>query len=142
MRLILSLVVALLVSGTALARCEPFDFYRSIGRIPAIVHGRVTQSNKDEVLAATCSPQVCRHWFEVDVIEVLKGKAVPATLRFKYDFVAQRPEISLFATGEEYIFALRKVAADGSATLLGTTCRRTGQDISELEKVKRALKKK
>jgi hypothetical protein len=136
------LVLALLVPGTALARCAPFDFIKSIDRIPVIVHGKVARSNKDELLAAKCSPQACQHRFAIEVVKVLKGKAVPATLDIRYDFVEQRPEIALFATGEQYIFALRKVAADGTASLLGTTCGRAGLSVDNLEKVKGALRKR
>lgn len=139
----LALALSAGLAGPALARCAPFDFLASLGRIPLVVHGRVVQSNKAELAAAACGgPRVCRHRFEVDVAEVLKGPAPPARLHFEHDYVPQRPEIALFAPGDDYVFAVGRVGADGRAALYGTTCGRAGVGAKELDKVRQALRRR
>jgi hypothetical protein len=138
---VLSLLL-LLIPCTVAARCAPFDFIESIDEIPLIIHGTVTESNKADLLASRCNPEVCKHRFNVRVLEILKGDGVDKNLRFQYDFVVQRPEIALFSEGEEFIFAVREVTANGQATLFGNTCGRAGVGIEYLDKVKEALKKK
>lgn len=140
LRLLGVLLCAGLAAGQALARCAPFDFYASLGRIPVVVHGRVVQSNQAELAGAACGgPRVCRHRFEVDVDEVLKGRSAHKRLRFEHDYVPQRPEIALFAPGDDYVFAVRRVGADGRAALYGTTCGRAGVGAKDLGKVRQAL---
>ena len=134
-------VLLLLLPDAAMARCAPFNFFNSVNKIPYVVHGRVAQSNKESLLAAQCSPVVCRHRFSVDVVEVIKGKTAETKLQFQYDYVDQRPEIAVFAEGEEYLFAVSNIRAGGQATLSGTTCGRSGLEIKYLDKIKRDLKK-
>jgi hypothetical protein len=137
----LCLLVLLLVPDVAMARCAPFDFFASVGKIPFVVHARVIQSNKDSLLAAQCGPAPCRHRFTADVVEVLKGKTAATRLQFDYDYAGQRPDIALFAPGEDHVFAVSSISAGGQATLLGTTCGRSGLDIKDLDRIKRALKR-
>ena len=134
-------VLLLLLPDAAMARCAPFDFFASVGKIPFVVHARVTQSNKDSLLAAQCGPAPCRHRFTADVVEVLKGKTAETRLVFDYDYAGQRPNIALFAPGEDYVFAVSGIAAGGQATLVGTTCGRSGLDVKNLDRIKRALKR-
>lgn len=133
--------LVLFTPGTVMARCVPFDFFESIAKIPVIIHGKVTHSNKEELLSAQCNPEVCKHQFDIDVIETLKGNISGRKLQFQYDFVNQRPNIILFAEGDEYIFAISKVTSDGKATLFGNTCGRSGLGIEYLDKIKTALKR-
>jgi hypothetical protein len=137
----LCLLVLLLVPDAAMARCAPFSFFASVNTIPFVVQARVVQSNKDSLLSAQCSPTVCRHRFTADVVEVLKGKTAETRLQFDYDYVGQRPNIALFAPGEDYVFAVSRITAGGQATLLGTTCGRSGLDVKYLDQIKRALRR-
>jgi hypothetical protein len=138
MRLLSFALCILLIPGSASARCAPFDLVAAVDKVPFIVHGKVTRSNKEQLLSAPCSPKACKHRFSVDVIELVKGKSEDSTLQFEYDYVPQRPEIILFAEGDEYVFAVGKIAAGGRATLLGTSCGRSGLEVKELEKIKQA----
>ena len=141
MRRLCLFILLLLLPDAAMARCAPFNFFESVKKIPYVVHGRVIQSNKESLLAAQCSPELCRHRFSVDVVGVIKGKTAETQLQFQYDYVGQRPEIAVFAEGEEYVFAVSNIRAGGQATLFGTTCGRSGLGIKDLDKIKRALKK-
>ena len=134
-------VLLLLVPDAAMARCAPFSFFASVGKIPFVVHARVSQSNKDSLLAAQCDPTVCRHRFTADVVEVLKGKTAETRLQFEYDYVGQRPNIALFAPGEDFVFAVNRIAPGGHATLLGTTCGRSGLEVRYLDQIKRSLRR-
>lgn len=136
---LLIFVLVLLGPGSAAARCLPFNFFESIFEIPFIVHGKVIHSNGDGLVSANCGVDICKHRFSIQVIEVLKGKTEEQTLQVSYDFVNQRPNISLFSFGQEYIFAVRKISKDGKATLLGNTCGRSGLSIDYLDKVKKVL---
>jgi hypothetical protein len=131
----------LLLPDAAMARCAPFNFFESVNKIPYVVHGLVTKSNKASLLSKQCGPVVCQHRFSIDVLEVVKGKTAATELQVRYDYVGQRPEIALFEEGEEYVFAVTKIGDGGRATLLGTTCGRSGLEIKYLDKIKRALKK-
>jgi hypothetical protein len=131
----------LLLPDAAMARCAPFNFFESVSKIPYVVHGRVNQSNKASLLSTQCGPAVCQHRFSVYVLEVMKGKTAATELQVQYDYVGQRPEIALFEEGDEYVFAITKIGDGGWATLLGTTCGRSGLEIKYLEKIKQALKK-
>jgi hypothetical protein len=142
MRLLTLSLFVLLISGAAMARCVPFDFFESIDEIPFIIHGKVTQSNKGELLSAKCGPEVCQHQFKVDVIEILKGNTSERQLQFQYSFVHKRPNIILFAEGDDYVFAVSEVTSDGKASLFGNTCGRSGLSLEYIEKIKAALKKK
>jgi hypothetical protein len=133
-------VLLLLFPDAAMARCVPFDFFQSLGKIPLVVHARVTQSNKESLVSAQCKP-ACRHKFSADVVEVIKGRTAATRLQFDFGYVRQRPEIALFAPGEDYVFALSSIGAGGDATLVGTTCGRPGLEIKDLDKIKRALKR-
>lgn len=142
---ILSLVLSALVlsmPGTATARCEPFNFLQSVNKIPFIIHGKVTWSNKGDILAAQCNPDVCEHRFHIEVIEVLKGNTTKQTLHVNYRFVQQRPNIILFSEGDDYIFAISRVTDEGQAILFGTTCGRSGLGAEYIDRVKKALAKK
>jgi hypothetical protein len=134
-------VLLSLLPDAALARCAPFNFFESVNKIPFVVHGRVTQSNKESVLSGQCGPALCRHRFSVDVVEVLKGKTAETRLQFQYDYVGQRPNIAVFAEGEEYVLAVRRIGVGGQATLFGTTCGRAGLEIKDLDKIKRTLRR-
>lgn len=125
-----------------MARCVPFDLLKSIDKIPFIIHGKVTQSNKGDLVSAQCGPDICKHQFNIDVIEILKGNASGKNLQFQYDFVHQRPNISLFAEGDEYVFAVSEITPDGKASLFGNTCGRSGVGVEHIEKIKQALKRK
>ena len=138
----LCLLVLLLVPDAAMARCAPFSFLASVNRIPFVVHARVIQSNKDSLLAAQCNAAPCRHRFTADVVEVLKGKTAETRLQFDYDYLGQRPEIALFAPREDYVFAVSKITAGGQATLLGTTCGRSGLEVKYLDNIKQAIKRR
>src|SRR5262245_35382061 len=131
------LVLLVLLPDSARARCAPFDFFTSVDRIPIVVHARVTQSNKDRLLATQCNPTVCRHRFSAEVLEILKGSTGEPKLQFEYDYVEQRPNIAVFGGGEEYVFAVSSIRAGGEAKLFGTTCGRSGLEIKYLDKVKR-----
>lgn len=133
------LVCAALLPVLAHARCAPFDLLKSSAQVPYIVHGKVTQSNKAEVSAAACNPKACRHHFTVQVISVLKGRIDSTALQVQYDYLNQRENMVLFADGDEFVFALRKVGADGQATLLGTTCGRAGVGVQQLDTLRQAL---
>jgi hypothetical protein len=135
-------VLLLLLPDAAMARCAPFDFFQSLGKIPFVVHGRVIQSNKDSLLSAQCNAVPCRHTFSADVVEVVKGRTAATRLEFQYDYVGQRPEIAVFAPGEDFVFALSRIGAGGQATLVGTTCGRPGLEIRYLDQVKRALQQR
>ena len=140
-KLIVFAVLAGLVPAPAWARCIPFDLLDSVGRIPLLVHGKVSGSNKADIVAARCMPEVCRHRFDISVIATLKGNITADTLHVSYDYVQQRPEIALFSDGDDYVFALSKVAADGQATLLGTTCGRSGLGAESIDRLLKALGK-
>lgn len=142
MRHLLLVLTCLLLPAAATARCVPFDLFASIGQIPYLVHGQVTQSNRAELDPSRCGPAVCQHRFDIRVIEVLKGKTAAQTLQVSYDYVPQRPNISLFAQGDEYIFALAAIADDGTARLWGNTCGRTGTGIEDLTRLKARLERK
>ena len=142
MQRLLLMALLCLLPDAALARCAPFNFFQSVGKIPFVVHGRVTQSNKENLLSAQCGPTVCRYQFSADVVEALKGRTAETRLQFQYDYVGQRPEIAVFAEGQEFIFAVSKISAGGQATLFGTTCGRAGLDIKDLDKVRRALNRR
>jgi hypothetical protein len=129
----------LLAPDAAMARCAPFNFLASVNQIPYVVHARVIQSNKDSLLSAQCNAAACRHRFTADVREVLKGKTAETRLQFEYDYVGQRPNIALFAPGQDYVFAVSRITPGGQATLVGTTCGRSGLDVENLDKVRRAL---
>lgn len=111
--------------GAALARCAPFDLLTQMETVPIIIHGQVTRSNGTELSTATCSPE-CTHNFEVEVWEVLKGDANITNITVEYAYVPQRPAIDLFVTGDEWVFAISGITADGQATLFGTSCGRSG----------------
>jgi hypothetical protein len=132
-------VLLLLVPEAAFARCAPFDFFASVNQIPFVVHARVVQSNKDSLLSAPCNP--CRHRFTADVVEVLKGKTAETRLQFDYDYAGQRPNIALFAPGEDHVFAVSRIGAGGQATLFGTTCGRSGLDVKYLDRIRRMLRR-
>jgi hypothetical protein len=134
-------VLLLLVPDAAFARCAPFDFFASINQIPFVVHARVVQSNKDSVLSAQCGAAPCRHRFTADVVEVLKGKTAETRLQFDYDYAGQRPNIALFAPGEDHVFAVSRIGAGGQATLFGTTCGRSGLDVKYLDRIRRVLRR-
>lgn len=138
MRVSTLVLCIMLVPGSAMARCAPFNLVAAIDKVPFIVHGKVMRSNKEQVLSASCNPKACKHRLTVDVIELVKGKSMVTTLQFEYDYVPQRPEIILFAAGDEYVFAVGKIAVDGRATLFGTSCGRSGVEAAELDRVKRA----
>jgi hypothetical protein len=138
MRVATVALCTMLAAGSATARCAPFNLVASTGKVPFIVHGKVARSNKEELRSAQCGPKACTHRFSVDVIDWVKGKGDPATLRFEYDYVVQRPEIALFAEGDEYVFAVRSIDARGQAALFGTTCGRSGVEVAELDRIKRA----
>lgn len=140
MRLLTLFLFVLLIPGTLMARCLPFDFFESIDEIPFILHGKVTQSNKAELVSAQCGPEVCRHHFTINVLEVLKGNTSETELQFLYGFVQQRPNILLFAEGDEFVFAVEQITSDGKATLLGNTCGRSGLGVEYIDKIKEALK--
>jgi hypothetical protein len=142
MRLLTLFLFVLLIPGTTMARCLPFDFFESIDKIPVIIHGKVTQSNKAELISAQCGSEVCKHQFIVSVIEVLKGNTSETALQFQYDFVHQRPNIILFAEGDEFVFAIRELTSDGKATLFGNTCGRSGLGVEYIDKIKEVLKRK
>jgi hypothetical protein len=139
-RLCLSALV-LLLPDAATARCVPFDFFDALEEIPIVVHGLVTDSDKERLLSAQCNPAPCRHQFSVDVVEVLKGETTEPKLEFQHEYVAQRPEIAIFDEGEEYVFAVSAIRANGQAELFGTTCGRSGVGTEYLGKVKQALKR-
>ena len=139
MQRLLLFVWLLLLPDAAVARCAPFNFFQSVNKIPFVVHGRVTQSNKESVLSGQCAPALCRHRLTADVVEVLKGKTAETRLHFQYDYVGQRPNIAVFAEGEDYVFAISTISAGGQATLFGTSCGRSGLEIKDLGKIKRAL---
>jgi hypothetical protein len=139
MRLLALSMLVLLVPGTAAARCESFNFFESISEIPFIIHGKVTWSNKQDILSAQCNPDVCEHRFDIKVIETLKGNITGEKLHVNYSFVQQRPNIILFSEGEEYIFAISKVTLEGQATLFGTTCDRSGLRVEYIDRIKKAL---
>jgi hypothetical protein len=139
MRILMLFIFILLIPGTATARCVLFDFFESIGKIPFIIHGRVTQSNKENLLSKQCNPDVCKHQFRINVIQFLKGDTEAKELEFNYDFVHQRPNIILFSEGDEYIFAVSEVTEEGKATLFGNTCGRSGLSIEHINEVKKAL---
>ena len=141
MRRLCLIALLLLLPDAAMARCAPFNFFDSVSKIPYVVHGRVIQSNKASLLSTRCGPVVCQHRFSVDVLEAIKGKTAATKLQFQYDYVGQRPEIAVFGEGEEFVFAVTEIRPDGQATLLGTTCGRSGLEIKYLDKVKQALKK-
>jgi hypothetical protein len=142
MRVFLLSLLGLLIPAIAPARCLPFDLLESIGTIPYIVHGTVTRSNQADLASAQCGPEVCEHRFDIDVREILKGQTGQSKLHVNYDYVPQRPNISLFSDGDEYVFAIRAIAEDGKATLLGTTCGRSGLAATRLDAVKKALRKR
>jgi hypothetical protein len=135
-------VLLLLFPDAAMARCVPFDFFQSVSKIPFVVHARVIQSNKESLVSAQCKPAPCRHQFSADVVEVIKGKTAATRLQFDYGYVRQRPEIALFAPGEDFVFALSSIGAGGDATLVGTTCGRPGLETRYLDQVKRALQRR
>ncbi len=139
MRLVALSMLVLLVPGTAAARCEPFNFFESISKISFIIHGKVTWSNKRDILSAQCNPDVCEHRFNIEVIEVFKGHTTREKLQINYSFVQQRPNIILFSEGDEYIFAISKMTREGEATLFGTTCNRSGVGVEYIDRVKKAL---
>jgi hypothetical protein len=132
-------VLLLLVPEAAMARCAPFSFFASVGKIPFVVHARVIQSNKDSLSAQCGTP--CRHRFTADVVEVLKGRTAETRLQFEYDYVGQRPNIALFAPGEDFVFAVNRIAPGGQATLLGTTCGRAGLEVRYLDQIRRSLRR-
>lgn len=132
---------AVVMPVAAHARCAPFNFMASVSKIPVIVHGKVTSSNRVDVRSAPCSPQVCSHHFDIDVTEVLKGKVAATRLQVRYDYAPQRPEIALFEVGADHVFAISKVGLDGRATLFGTTCGRSGVGADELPAIRQALKR-
>jgi hypothetical protein len=140
MRNLVLFMLVLLIPSTAMARCAPFDFFKSIDSIPFIIHGKVTQSNKEDLLSRQCNPEVCEHQFVIQVIQVLKGDTNEKELVFKYDFVNQRPGIILFSERTEYVFAVSNVTTDGQATLFGNTCGRSGLSTAYLDEIKKALK--
>ena len=142
MRLLTLFLFILLIPGTVMARCAPFDFFESIDKIPFIIHGKVTRSNKEELISAQCGPEACNHRFNIDVIEILKGNTPEKTLQFQYRFVHQRPNIILFAEGDEFVFAISEVTSDGKASLLGNTCGRSGLSVDYIDKIREALKRK
>ena len=141
MRRLCLFALLLLLPDAAMARCAPFNFFEFVSKIPYVVHGRVIQSNKASLLSTQCGPVVCQHRFSVDVLKVIKGETASTQLQFRYDYVGQRPEIALFEEGEEYVFAVTKIGDGGRATLLGTTCGRSGLEIKYLDKIKLALNK-
>jgi hypothetical protein len=132
----------LLFPDAALARCAPFKFFDSVNKIPFVVHARVVESNQQSLLGPQCNPARCRHRFSADVVEVLKGRTAATRLQFEYDYARQRPEIALFAPGDDYVFAVSSIGAGGEATLFGTTCGRPGLDVQYLDQVKRALRRR
>src|ERR1043165_2896733 len=111
----LCLLVLPLLPDAATARCVPFDFFQSLGKIPLLVHARVIQSNKESLVSAPCNRVGCEHKFSADVVEVLKGKTAATRLQFDYRYVRQRPEIALFAPGDDYVFALSRISPSGAA---------------------------
>jgi hypothetical protein len=143
MRLLTLFLFVLLIPSTTMARCVPFDFFESIDKIPFIIHGKVTQSNKKELLSEQCDRglEACIHRFNIDVIEILKGNTSKRKIQFQYRFVHQRPNIIVFAEGDEYIFAVSEVTSDGKASLLGNTCGRSGLGVEYIDKIKEVLKR-
>jgi hypothetical protein len=131
----------LLLPDAAVARCAPFNFFESLNKIPYVVRGRVIQSNSDSLLSRQCGPAICQHKFSIEVLEVMKGKTAATELHFQYDYVGQRPQIALFEDDTEYVFAITRIGDSGRATLLGTTCGRSGLGIKYLDEIKRALKR-
>lgn len=138
-RLLPLFMLALAVPTVATARCEPFDFFESISEIPFIVFGKVTSSNKQDILSAPCYTDPCRHEFVIKVIEVLKGNILDQELHINYSFVQQRPNIVLFAEGDDYLFAISNVAPGGQAILFGTTCGRSGLPVEYLQRTRDAV---
>ena len=141
MRRLCLFVLLLLLPDAAMARCAPFNFFDSVNKIPYVVHGRVIQSNKESLLAAQCSPELCRHRFSVDVVEVIKGKTAETKLQFQYDYVGQRPEIAVFAEGEEYVFAVSNIRGAGRPHFSEPPAADPGSKSNTFDKIKRALKK-
>lgn len=132
---VLCLCLFVLLPGIAVGRCAPFDLLESFADVPYVLLGVVTYSNKEELLAQGCDPEVCTHRFSIEVKQVLKGDVKDSELHFSYDFVQQRPEIALFAVGDEYIFALSEVTEGGMASLLGTTCGRAGISADRIDEL-------
>jgi hypothetical protein len=133
--------VFFLIPDLATARCAPFNLTEEISKIPFVVHGKVTRSNKEEILSAPCNPDICEHRFDIGVIETLKGNTSNKELHVKYDFVQQRPNIILFSEGDEYIFAIREITSEGRATLFGTTCGKSGLGVEYIDRIKKTLAK-
>ncbi len=139
MRRLCLVLLVFLLPVPVMARCLPFNFFESLNNIPFIVHGRVSQSNRESLLSAQCQIAPCQHIFSVDVVEVIKGNITQTKLSFAYFYTSQRPEITLFADGEDYVFAISSIRPDGRATIYGSTCGRLGTEITNLNKLKRIL---
>lgn len=139
MRRLCMIMLVFLLPAPVMARCVPFNFFDSLNSIPFIVHGRVTQSNRQDLLSAQCRSAPCQHMFSVEVIETLKGNVSERRLSFVYNYANQRPEVMLFAEGAEYVFAVSRIRPNGQATIYGSTCGRPGTEITNLDRLRRTL---
>ena len=134
---ILTVLLILAFSDSALAKCAMFDFYANLSAIPNIIRARVVESNVPDCNA--WQDIGCNYSFSASVLEAIKGEAGLAELRFSYPYKQGCPGVMTFQSGKEYLLAVKRISSDGSAELFGVNCGRWGLPLSELKKLKRNL---
>jgi len=136
---VLAALACLALPGGAAARCVPFNLLEDVGEVPVVILGRVTSSNADTLGDGRCLTVACTYTAQIEVIEVLKGEVAQKSVSMSYEYLDQRPEITVYPAGTTVIFALASVSEAGVAAPYGTTCGRSGMALDALDQVRGAI---
>ena len=120
-RYFLILIYLSIFTNGVYGKCQIFDITTHVNEVPYIAEGIVVQSNKSSLTHE--KPQ--EHHFTIKVVKVLKGSITDKYLKVRYVFRGRKPSIMSYDINDRYIFAIQSID-DGNATLLGTSCGRSG----------------